>query len=63
MTNTLGLAIAQAVSRRFHTVAARVRARVWSIDKVALWQVFSEYFGFPCQSLFHKIRHPHNYPE
>jgi hypothetical protein len=23
------------------------------VDKVALGQVFSEYFGFPCQSLFH----------
>jgi hypothetical protein len=23
------------------------------VDKVALRQVFSEYFGFPCQSLFH----------
>jgi hypothetical protein len=22
------------------------------VDKVALGQVFSEYFGFPCQSLF-----------
>jgi hypothetical protein len=25
------------------------------VDKVALGQVFSEYFGFPCQSSFHKI--------
>jgi hypothetical protein len=32
------------------------------VDKVALGQVFSEYFGFPCQSLFHKIFHPHNHP-
>jgi hypothetical protein len=24
------------------------------VDKVALGQVFSEYFGFPCQSSFHK---------
>jgi hypothetical protein len=23
------------------------------VDKVALGQVFSEYFGFPCQSSFH----------
>jgi hypothetical protein len=25
------------------------------VDKVALGQVFSEYFGFPCQSLFRQI--------
>jgi hypothetical protein len=25
------------------------------VDKVALGQVFSEYFGFPCQSSFHKL--------
>jgi hypothetical protein len=24
------------------------------VDKVALGQVFSEYFGFPCQSSFHE---------
>jgi hypothetical protein len=24
------------------------------VDKVALEQVFSEYFGFPCQSSFHR---------
>jgi hypothetical protein len=32
------------------------------VDKVALGQVFSEYFGFPCQSLFHQILHHHNHP-
>jgi hypothetical protein len=31
------------------------------VDKVALGQVFSEYFGFPCQSSFHQILH-HNHP-
>jgi hypothetical protein len=31
------------------------------VDKVALGQVFSEYFGFPCHS-FHQILHPHNHP-
>jgi hypothetical protein len=50
---TIGRAIAQAVSRCLPTAAARVRARVWKVgfmvDKVALGQVFSEYFGFPCQ--------------
>jgi hypothetical protein len=25
------------------------------VDKVALGQVFSEYFGFPCQSTFHRL--------
>jgi hypothetical protein len=46
-----GRAIAQAVSRWLPTAAARVRARVWqvgfAVDKMALGQVFSEYFGFP----------------
>jgi hypothetical protein len=32
------------------------------VNKVALGQVFSEYFGFPCQFLFHQILHPHNQP-
>jgi hypothetical protein len=30
------------------------------VDKVALGQVFSEYFGFPCQFSFHQILH-HNH--
>jgi hypothetical protein len=25
------------------------------VEKVALGQVFSEYFGFPCQSSFHQL--------
>jgi hypothetical protein len=29
------------------------------VDKVALRQVFSEYFGFPCQSSFHQLLHNH----
>jgi hypothetical protein len=29
------------------------------VDKVALGQVFSEYFGFPCQSSFHHLLHNH----
>jgi hypothetical protein len=32
------------------------------VDKVALAQFFSEYFGFPCQSSFHQILHHHNHP-
>jgi hypothetical protein len=31
------------------------------VDKAALEQVFSEYFGFPCQS-FHRFLHYHNQP-
>jgi hypothetical protein len=31
------------------------------VDKAALGQVFSEYFGFPCQS-FHQFLHHHNHP-
>jgi hypothetical protein len=29
------------------------------VDKVALGQVFSEYFNFPCQSSFHHLLHNH----
>jgi hypothetical protein len=29
------------------------------MDKVALGQVFSEYFGFPFQYSFHQILHRH----
>jgi hypothetical protein len=29
------------------------------VDKMALGQVFSEYFGFPCQSPFHQLLHNH----
>jgi hypothetical protein len=32
------------------------------VDKVALGKVFFEYFGFPCQSLFHQILHHQNHP-
>jgi hypothetical protein len=31
------------------------------VDKAALGPVFSEYFGFPCQS-FHQFLHHHNHP-
>jgi hypothetical protein len=33
------------------------------VDKVKLGHVFSEYFGFPCQSSFHQLlnnRHHHS---
>jgi hypothetical protein len=29
------------------------------VDKVALGQVFSKYFGFPCQSSFYQFLHNH----
>jgi hypothetical protein len=29
------------------------------VDKVALGQVFSEYFGFSCQSSLHQLLHNH----
>jgi hypothetical protein len=29
------------------------------VDKVVPGQVFSEYFGFPCQSSFHRLLHNH----
>jgi hypothetical protein len=50
-----GRAIVQAVRRRLPNAAARVQNRIWSCGilwwtKVALGQVFSENFGFPCQS-------------
>jgi hypothetical protein len=62
-----GCAIAQAVSRWLLTAAARVQAWVWSGricggQSGALGQVFSEYFGFPCQSSFYQILHHHPSP-
>jgi hypothetical protein len=32
------------------------------VDEVALGQVFSEYFGFPCQFSFHRMLHTHLSP-
>jgi hypothetical protein len=31
------------------------------VNKVALGQVFSEYFGFPCQFSFHRLLHIHHH--
>jgi hypothetical protein len=61
-----GRAITEAVSRWLPTAAARVRARVWQVgsvvDKVKSGQVFSEYFGFPCQNhSFHQLLHYHHH--
>jgi hypothetical protein len=30
------------------------------VDKVALGQVFYEYYGFPCQLSFHRLLHTHH---
>jgi hypothetical protein len=65
-TELLDCAIAQAVSRCLPTAAARVRALVRShvgfvVDKLALGDVFSEYFGFLCQNLFHQLLHNHHH--
>jgi hypothetical protein len=61
-----GRTVAEVVSRSLPTAAARVRVRAehvgFLVDKVALGQVSSEYFGFPCQS-FHQFLHHHNHPE
>jgi hypothetical protein len=59
-----GRAIAQAVSRRLPTAAARVLSQVRSCGicgrQSGTGQVFSEYFGFPCQFSFHRLLHTHN---
>jgi hypothetical protein len=52
LTDAAGRAIAEAVCRWLPT-------RV--VDEVTLGQVFSKYFGFPCQSSFHKILHNHHH--
>jgi hypothetical protein len=31
------------------------------VDKVALGQVFSKYFGFPCKFSFHRLLHTHHH--
>jgi hypothetical protein len=63
ITIILGRAIAQAVSRWLPTGFDPGSGQVgFVVDKVALERVFSEYFGFPCQSSFHQILHHHNQP-
>jgi hypothetical protein len=61
----MGRAIAQAISRRLPTAAARLRGLCshvsFVMDKVTLGQVFSEYFGFPCQSSFHRLLNTHQH--
>jgi hypothetical protein len=51
--------IVQPVSRRLPIMAAGFRRRsdqvIFVVDKVTLEQVYSEYFGFPCQFSFHRL--------
>jgi hypothetical protein len=54
-----GHAVAQAVSR-WPGIASGQHVG-FLVDKAALGQIFSEYFGFPCQS-FHQFLHHHNHP-
>jgi hypothetical protein len=65
VTFVKGRAIAQAVSHRLPTAATQVPAQVRSwgfvVDKVILGQVFSQYFGFPCQFSFHRLFHIHRH--
>jgi hypothetical protein len=60
-----GRAIAEAVSRWLPTAAAPVRVRAehvgFVVDKVALGQVFSEYFGFLRQSSFRQFLDHYNH--
>jgi hypothetical protein len=59
-----GHAVAQAVSRWLPTTVVRVCVQAACGvcgDKAALGQVFSKYFGFPCQS-FHQFLYHHNHP-
>jgi hypothetical protein len=59
----LGYAVAQVVNRWLPTATARLREHVgFVVEKAALGQIFSEYFGFPCQSSFHQFLHHHNHP-
>jgi hypothetical protein len=62
----IGRSIAQAVSRWRPAAAAGFKPGSgqvgFVVDKVALGRVFSEYFGFPCQSSFHQILYHHNLP-
>jgi hypothetical protein len=60
-----GSAAGQAVRRWLSTAAVLIHNRAehvgFVLDKAALEQVFSEYFGFLCQS-FHQFLYHHNLP-
>jgi hypothetical protein len=63
MCGDLGRAVAQAVSCRFSTLAARVPRSghvEFVVGESSLGQIFSEYFCIPCQS-FHRLLHIHHH--
>jgi hypothetical protein len=53
--------IAQAVSPWLSRVRIRAEHVGFVVDKMALGQVLSEYFGVPCQSSSHQFIHHHNH--
>jgi hypothetical protein len=59
--NVSGRDIAQAVSRRHPAAQFDPRSGHvgFLVDKVALGQIFSGYFGFPSQVSFHRLLHTH----
>jgi hypothetical protein len=61
----VGRDIAQAVSRRLPNGAPGFESRSGNVgfvvDKVALGQVFSEHFGFPCKFLLHRLFYIHHH--
>jgi hypothetical protein len=56
-----GRAIAQAVSRRLSTAAARVRAEVRSCGQSGTAAGFLRVLRFPCQFSFHRLLHTHHH--
>jgi hypothetical protein len=63
-TQKTTLFIVTAYSRWLPTAVARVRAQVRSCGvcggQSGTWACFLEYFGFPCQLLFHRLLHIHH---
>jgi hypothetical protein len=58
----MGRAIAEVVSHWLPTVVAWVWQVEFVLDEMASGQVFSEYFGFPCQNRsFHELLHHHSH--
>jgi hypothetical protein len=49
------------VSRRLPLAATRSDRVGFVVDKMSMGQVFSEYFGFPRQFLFHRLLHIHHH--
>jgi hypothetical protein len=56
----IGRAIAKAVSRQWPGFEPRWGRVGFVVDKVALGQVFSEYFSFPSKFSFHQLLHIHH---